>query len=304
MNLLNPNIQWTLLLLCACNQTGKTSIAIDDSAAQNTTVDTALETTVVDLDGDGFSEEEDCNDQNPLIHPEMTEVCNEVDDNCDGNIDEGVTIDWFFDLDEDGHGADFLETSCSSIPGSVTLSGDCDDADPQIYPTSTERVDGKDSNCDGSTDWLVTIYVAVDDAGELCVNNQILGDTGSWTTGKTYEKWMNTGPVAVGIYGWDVGYTITAGIAHVEISDGSIWTSDSTWLYSPDPNDSSSKDGWCTPAFDDINWEPAQDIGPIGTSPWGNAPSEFPQGSPARWIWDYYPVALNSQYLRTVITLP
>ena len=97
---------------------------------------------------------------------------------------------------------------------------------------------------------------------------------------------------------------ITAGIGHIEISDGSIWVTDETWRYSPNPGDSAGKDGWCTPAFDDTAWEAVQVIGPIGVSPWGNAPTIFPAASPANWIWDYFPVNLNSQYLRKDITLP
>lgn len=291
-----------VVIFCSlsCNQAGKTTIPLYDSASQEE--HTAVE--VIDNDGDGFVQDEDCDDSNPLIHPQSIEICNGRDDNCNGEIDEGAGIDWFFDADEDGYGSEFLENSCDSIPGSSQFDGDCDDEDPLVYPNSLERIDGKDSNCDGATDWLVQIYVAVDDAGELCINNEVFGDTGTWTTGRAYEKWMTTGPVAIGVYGWDVGYAITAGIVHLEISNGDIWTSDSSWVFSPDPENESSKDGWCTPPFDDSSWESVQVIGPIGTSPWGNAPSVFPQASPAQWIWDYFPVELNSQYLRTVITLP
>ncbi|MBK8349054.1 MAG: T9SS type A sorting domain-containing protein [Saprospiraceae bacterium] len=41
----------------------------------------------IDNDGDGFSIEEDCNDQNPAINPEAIEIAdNGIDDNCDGSI--------------------------------------------------------------------------------------------------------------------------------------------------------------------------------------------------------------------------
>jgi hypothetical protein len=48
----------------------------------------------IDDDGDGFSEcTGDCDDTNPAIHPGAPEICNRVDDNCDGQIDEGSDLD-------------------------------------------------------------------------------------------------------------------------------------------------------------------------------------------------------------------
>jgi len=42
----------------------------------------------IDADGDGFSVAQgDCNDANPAIHPGATELCNEIDDNCDGTVE-------------------------------------------------------------------------------------------------------------------------------------------------------------------------------------------------------------------------
>jgi N-acetylneuraminic acid mutarotase len=46
-----------------------------------------------DNDGDGFSEcDGDCDDGNPAIHPGATDLCNGIDDNCDGQIDEGLGL--------------------------------------------------------------------------------------------------------------------------------------------------------------------------------------------------------------------
>jgi hypothetical protein len=46
---------------------------------------------VVDNDGDGFSSFADCNDNNANINANATEVCDGVDNNCDGVVDEGCS---------------------------------------------------------------------------------------------------------------------------------------------------------------------------------------------------------------------
>ena len=45
--------------------------------------------------------EEDCDDGNADINPDATETCDGVDNNCDGEIDEGVTTTFYADGDEE-----------------------------------------------------------------------------------------------------------------------------------------------------------------------------------------------------------
>jgi len=77
----------------------------DDTAADDDTGDDDTSAPCTDEDGDGYGApgssdcpqaQVDCNDVDAAVHPGAEEACNEVDDDCDGLIDEG------FDLDEDG----------------------------------------------------------------------------------------------------------------------------------------------------------------------------------------------------------
>ncbi len=71
----------------------------------------------------------DCNDTNAGTFPGAAEICNGRDDDCDGMVDEGISVD------NDGDG--------------FACSGDCDDFDPAVHPGAGEICDQKDNDCDG-----------------------------------------------------------------------------------------------------------------------------------------------------------
>ena len=64
--------------------------------------DDTISDTTVDLDGDGYNEEEDCDDLSAAINPDAVEICDGIDNNCDDSVDEGVTTDFYMDADGDG----------------------------------------------------------------------------------------------------------------------------------------------------------------------------------------------------------
>lgn len=91
---------------------------------------------------------DDCNDNDNTIYFNAPELCDGKDNNCDGNIDDHIMLQYFIDADGDGYGSGSGVLSCSPIAGRVTQSGDCDDDDNTIYPGAPELCDGKNNNCD------------------------------------------------------------------------------------------------------------------------------------------------------------
>ncbi|MBI4437441.1 putative metal-binding motif-containing protein [Candidatus Uhrbacteria bacterium] len=96
----------------------------------------------------------DCDDGNDPVNPGATEVCNEVDDDCDGTIDEGVETTFYGDWDGDGYGnAVITESECEASAGYVADATDCNDRDKDVNPGATEVCDeGVDNDCSGVAD--------------------------------------------------------------------------------------------------------------------------------------------------------
>jgi hypothetical protein len=108
---------------------------------------------LTDSDGDGYLSDEDCDDSNSTISPSMIELCDGVDNDCDGEVDEGVTDSFYSDIDGDGFGDPAtLTESCESDGGLVQNGSDCDDGSSDVYPGAPEQCDGLDNDCDGESD--------------------------------------------------------------------------------------------------------------------------------------------------------
>jgi len=128
----------------------------------------------LDSDGDGYGDDTqvfascdavensiaqggDCDDDDWFTHPEANEVCDGLDNDCDGLIDDDdVDIDiftqvpLFMDADGDGYGTDeLIGRGCPTSTVGAFVGGDCDDTDAEIYPYRLDYLDDIDSNCDG-----------------------------------------------------------------------------------------------------------------------------------------------------------
>jgi hypothetical protein len=97
----------------------------------------------------------DCNDFDAAIRPGATEVCDALDNDCDGRTDDRTAADassFFADLDQDGFGdAASSVLACVAPAGFVHNRDDCDDDDAVVRPGAAEVCDALDNDCDGLT---------------------------------------------------------------------------------------------------------------------------------------------------------
>ncbi len=121
-----------------------------------------LDGDLTDVDGDGHVWDgvaggDDCDDDDPDVHPGAVEECDEVDNNCDGAIDEADPdgLDTFFaDADGDGFGDPEISVQACFAPADhVVDDTDCDDTRDDVYPGAPDVCDDvADNDCDEVTD--------------------------------------------------------------------------------------------------------------------------------------------------------
>ena len=147
-----------LTLLIACGETKDTEI-------QEEVLDTG--DAIFDADGDGYTSDEDCDDNSAAVNPGAEELCDGLDNDCDDEIDEGVKSTFYLDVDQDGYGdSEVSMESCEIRDGYVAVGNDCDDADASVYPAANELCDQLDNNCDGQIDEGVGFDFYVDADGD------------------------------------------------------------------------------------------------------------------------------------------
>ena len=130
----------TLLLFLACEPPKQLGGAVVNSK---------------DLDGDGFTGVDDCNDDDPQIYPGAAELCDGIDNDCDGDLDEEPVdaILGYEDSDGDGYGDPSINALLCSLGDShVENNLDCDDSNAAVFPNADEICDGVDNDCDNDID--------------------------------------------------------------------------------------------------------------------------------------------------------
>ncbi|MBX2801771.1 MAG: FG-GAP repeat protein [Myxococcales bacterium] len=107
-----------------------------------------------DRDGDEVTPAAgDCDDDDENVNPGADEICNGIDDDCDGEVDEEAidAVQLYVDADDDGFGAGEPSLTCLGGAGFSLRDDDCDDGDPAIRPSAEEICnDGIDNDCDGT----------------------------------------------------------------------------------------------------------------------------------------------------------
>jgi len=208
-------------------------------------------------DSDGYPT--DCDDDEPMANPGQQEVCDEIDNNCDGLIDNEAidAIVFYPDNDGDEYGDDMNTImACTQPPGYVDIGGDCDDSEENTYPGAPEICDEKDNDCDQEIDEeaidAIQYYLDADNDGWGDDNNYI------------WSCWVEPGYTDLPGDCDDTNFDINPGA--IEICNGIDENCDQEIDNGADcsaPNAAMSCAGssgcvidYCLPPFDDCNGDP------------------------------------------------
>lgn len=102
-----------------------------------------------DRDLDGVPDFDDCAPDDPNTYPGAEETCDNLDNNCNSLVDEGLLQNWFVDEDGDGFGRQGgAQELCDPGEGYSQQAGDCDDKAPDVFPGAAELCDLVDNDCD------------------------------------------------------------------------------------------------------------------------------------------------------------
>ena len=87
----------------------------------------------------------DCDDTDENSYPGAEEICDDVDNNCNEEVDEGLGQMFYTDADGDGFGNEASPVqACEIQEGLSTIAEDCDDGNAQIFPEAQEQCNGVD----------------------------------------------------------------------------------------------------------------------------------------------------------------